>query len=292
MNDFLEREFGQGVNLTPRTQFVYSTSGSASSIQKYNDAFRQMELSLAYFSFTQEVTPEQYASMLRSPICRGGAVTGRGGLKSEIIPFLDEVETLALQTRAVNTVVNKEGKLYGYNTDTYGLEIALRHGLSEHSAVEVKTAVVYGNGGVSGVALRVLQQLGIQATIVGRNPQRVQQKLKELGINSLPPLSPPFDLVVDATSISSSPDFLQAPYFQSLLEGCKMVFCHNMPEKDGNVNYLAKYCEDEQLPFIAGRYMYEAQHIKQYALLLEGLKDEQTGLPIDEARIREVMLGK
>lgn len=278
--------------LTPRTQFVYSTSGSASSIRKYNDAFHRMGLSLAYFSFAQEVTPEQYASMLRSPICRGGAVTGRGGLKSEIIPFLDEVETLALQTRAVNTVVNKNGKLYGYNTDAYGLEVALRRGLSEHSAVEVKTAVVYGNGGVSGVALRVLQQLGIQATIVGRNPQRVQQKLKELGINSLPPLSPPFDLVVDATPISSSPDFLQAPYFQSLLEDCKMMFCHNMPEKDGNINYLAKYCKGKQLPFIPGRYMYEAQHIKQYALLLEGLKDEQTGLPIDEARIREVMLGK
>lgn len=279
-------------SLTPRTQFVYSTSGSASSIRKYNDAFRRMGLSLAYFSFAQEVTPEQYASMLRSPICRGGAVTGRGGLKSEIIPFLDEVEPLALQTRAVNTVVNKNGKLYGYNTDAYGLEVALRRGLSEHLAVEVKTAVVYGNGGVSGVALRVLQQLGIQATIVGRNPQRVQQKLKELGINSLPQLSPPFDLVVDATPISSGSDFLQAPYFQSLLEGCKMVFCHNMPEKDGNINYLAKYCKGKQLPFIPGRYMYEAQHIKQYALLLEGLKDEQTGLPIDEARIQEVMLGK
>lgn len=278
--------------LTPRTQFVYSTSGSASSIRKYNNAFHRMGLSLAYFSFAQEVTPEQYASMLRSSICRGGAVTGRGGLKSEIIPFLDEVEPLALQTRAVNTVVNKNGKLYGYNTDAYGLEVALRRGLSEHSAVEVKTAVVYGNGGVSGVALRVLQQLGIQATIVGRNPQRVQQKLKELGINSLPPLSPPFDLVVDATPVSSSPDFLQAPYFQSLLEDCKMMFCHNMPEKDGNINYLAKYCKGKQLPFIPGRYMYETQHIKQYALLLEGLKDEQTGLPIDEARIREVMLGK
>lgn len=278
--------------LTPRTQFVYSTSGSASSIRKYNDAFHRMGLSLAYFSFAQEVTPEQYASMLRSPICRGGAVTGRGGLKSEIIPFLDEVEPLALQTRAVNTVVNKNGKLYGYNTDAYGLEVALRRGLSEHLAVKVKTAVVYGNGGVSGVVLRVLQQLGIQATIVGRNPQRVQQKLKELGINSLPPLSPPFDLVVDATPVSSSPDFLQAPYFQSLLEDCKMMFCHNMPEKDGNINYLAKYCKGKQLPFIPGRYMYEAQHIKQYALLLEGLKDEQTGLPIDEARIREVMLGK
>lgn len=278
--------------LTPRTQFVYSTSGSASSIRKYNNAFHRMGLSLAYFSFAQEVTPEQYASMLRSPICRGGAVTGRGGLKSEIIPFLDEVEPLALQTRAVNTVVNKNGKLYGYNTDAYGLEVALRRGLSEHLAVEVKTAVVYGNGGVSGVALRVLQQLGIQATIVGRNPQRVQQKLKELGINSLPPLSPPFDLVVDATPVSSSPDFLQAPYFQSLLEDCKMMFCHNMPEKDGNINYMAKYCKGKQLPFIPGRYMYEAQHIKQYALLLEGLKDEQTGLSIDEARIREVMLGK
>jgi len=257
------------VNLNVETKFIFSTSGSASSIVKHNDAFKKLGLNLVYFTIADEVTPEGYAALLRSPIARGAAVTGRGGLKSTIIPFLDEVEPLALKTLAVNTIVNNNGKLYGYNSDAIGLKTALVKGIAA-SGLDIKTAVIYGNGGVSGVAFHVLLELGIKVTLVGRNPEKVQEKMKQLGIEQYEHFDGPYDLVVDATPVSSSPDFLQAPGLSTLLSDCNMVFCHNMPEKDNKINYLEQYCHENKLCFVPGKWMYNAQLAKQYRLLFEG----------------------
>ncbi|MDD3079550.1 MAG: hypothetical protein PHH37_10665 [Paludibacter sp.] len=257
------------VPLDLQTKFIFSTSGSASSIVRHNDAIRKLGLNLVYFTIADDITPESYAALIKSPIARGAAVTGRGGLKSTIIPFLDEVEPLAMKTQAVNTVVNNSGKLYGYNSDAIGLKTALIKGLETFGS-DIKTAVIYGNGGVSGVAFHVLLELGIKVTMVGRNPQRVEEKKRQLGLEHISHFEGPYDLVVDATPISSNPDFLTAMGLQELLNGCKMVFCHNMPEKDHKINYLEQYCTNHGICFVPGKWMYNAQLAKQYRLLFEG----------------------
>ena len=117
------------VNINIQTKFIFSTSGSASSIVRHNEAIQKLGLKLVYFTIADPVTPEGYAALVRSPVARGAAVTGRGGLKSTIIPYLDEVEPLALKTLAVNTIVNNDGKLFGYNSDAIGLKTALIKGI-------------------------------------------------------------------------------------------------------------------------------------------------------------------
>lgn len=273
--------YSVGINI--QTKFIFSTSGSASSILKHNDAIQKLGLNLVYFTIADAVTPEGYAALIKSPISRGAAVTGRGGLKSTIIPYLDEVEPLALKTQAVNTIVNNDGKLYGYNSDAIGLKTALLKGI-EASGLDIKTAVIYGNGGVSGVAFHVLLELGIKVTMAGRNPERVQEKKKQLGIEDMADFAGPYDLVVDATPISSNPDFLNTPGLFELLTGCKMVFCHNMPEKDNKTNYLEKYCVENKLYYIPGKWMYNAQLAKQYRLFFETYT-KPDGSPISEQDI-------
>ena len=184
------------------------------------------------------------------------------------------LEELAKKTQAVNTVINDRGKLIGHNTDGFGLRKALEEGIEE-SGIKIKTAVIYGNGGVSGVAFRVLEDLGFVVEMVGRNEEKVMKKKQELGIKDKSSAEGPYDLLVDATPISEDPDFLKnAKGFSELLEGCKMIFSHNMPEKDGKVNYLKKYCNDSEIYFISGKVMYIAQMIKQFGLYLEGLKNK------------------
>jgi len=273
------------VNIDIQTKFIFSTSGSASSIVKHNDAIQRLGLNLVYFTIAEPVTPEGYAALVRSPIARGAAVTGRGGLKSTIIPYLDEVEPLAMKTQAVNTIVNNGGRLYGYNSDAIGLRTALMKGI-EASGLTIQSAVIYGNGGVSGVAYHVLLELGIKVTMVGRDPARVLEKKKQLGIEHAAHFEGPYDLVVDATPISSNPDFLNAPGLSGLLDGCKMVFCHNMPEKDNKINYLEQYCAENKLYFIPGKWMYNAQLAKQYRLIFEGY-NKPDGSPISEQDILE-----
>jgi len=260
------------VPLNPTSQFIFSTSGSASSIEKHNTALQKLDQNLVYFTFPHDIIAKDYADLLRSPISRGGAVTGKGGLKSKIIPFLDEVEPIAKKTLAVNTVVNNSGVLFGYNSDAQGLTAALKPVINQNRE-SIKTAVIYGNGGVSGVAYHVLKDLGIKVVFRARNPQKLKSKIQDLGIIE-DDISGPFDLLVDATPISSQADFINAKGYADLLENCKMVFCHNMPEKDNKTNYLMNYCNENGIRYIPGSDMYRGQLIRQYQLFLKNISEE------------------
>ncbi len=77
--------------------------------------------------------------------------------KEAVIPYLDEIDKTALAIGAVNTVVNKNGKLYGYNTDLSGL-IALID--KANIAIKEKKVLVLGSGGTSKTAEYAAKMLG------------------------------------------------------------------------------------------------------------------------------------
>lgn len=77
--------------------------------------------------------------------------------KQDIIPFLDEISDEARKINAVNTVVNRNGKLYGYNTDFYGLKALIeRKGVS----LKDKKVLILGSGGTSNTATAVAEFMG------------------------------------------------------------------------------------------------------------------------------------
>ncbi|MEI3176577.1 MAG: shikimate dehydrogenase [Lachnospiraceae bacterium] len=82
--------------------------------------------------------------------------------KKEVIPYLDELDDNAAAIGAVNTIVNKEGRLIGHNTDFSGFAYMVRE-----SGVEVfgKKALVLGTGGASNAVLAVLKKLGADPVI-------------------------------------------------------------------------------------------------------------------------------
>jgi shikimate dehydrogenase len=262
------------ISLNTSTKLLLSTSGSDSSIHRHNTAIQKLGLNLCYFTFKDSICAKTYTDAIKAPFVNGGTVTAHDGLKSKVIPFLDYVEPLAKETLAVNTIINKNGKLYGYNTDCHGLKAALTKGIKD-SKQDIKTAVIYGNGGVSGVAFKVLQDLGLQVTIVGRDADKVARKRKDLGIDNIPHFAGPYDLVVDATPISSSPELEQNTQFIDLAKTAKIVFCHPMPEKDSKKNYLLEYCDRNNIFYIGGEGMYIAQLIKQYMLYFDNLNLEK-----------------
>lgn len=267
------------VTLTPQTQFIFSPSGSATSLKQKNETLARIGLDVSYFTFPHSITGEEYASLLRSPIARGGAVTGQG-LKTDIIPWLDALDPLAESMQSVNTVVNSSGRLVGYNTDAIGFKTALTNAIAQ-SGIAIKTAVVYGNGGVSSVAVKVMQSLGVEVTLAGRNPERVARKMKELNLS---PMEFPVDLVVNATPISGEP-LESAVGLHELLADAKMVFDHNMPEKEGNRNFLKEFCDCENRYFISGLEMYVPQLIEQWMIFLRDLTREDNSAWVTEESI-------
>lgn len=87
--------------------------------------------------------------------------------KQTVIPFLYEIDEAAKAIGAVNTIVNRDGKLYGYNTDFYGMTALIKRlGLD----IKGKKVLILGTGGTSKTANAVSQALGASSIItVGRN---------------------------------------------------------------------------------------------------------------------------
>ena len=120
-------------------------------------------------SFSREIHGEigSYAYELKelTPEELPGFMTARGFMginvtipyKQAVIPFLDEIDETARAIGAVNTVVNRDGKLHGYNTDLYGLTRLIRRiGLD----LTGKKVLVLGTGGTSRTASYAAEKLG------------------------------------------------------------------------------------------------------------------------------------
>lgn len=83
--------------------------------------------------------------------------------KKEVIPYLKEMNESATAIGAVNTIVNKDGDLYGYNTDMPGFIYMVK---KNNIHMENKKVVVLGNGGAAQAIKAAVQSLGASEMIV------------------------------------------------------------------------------------------------------------------------------
>lgn len=90
--------------------------------------------------------------------------------KQDVIPYLDEISDIAKAIGAVNTIVNRDGKLYGYNTDFAGMTALIKLNNIEISG---KVVLVLGSGGTSKTAVAVAKNLGAKRVL------RVSRTAKE-----------------------------------------------------------------------------------------------------------------
>lgn len=83
--------------------------------------------------------------------------------KKKVIAYLDEIDEAAKTIGAVNTIVNREGKLFGYNTDYTGFLVMLN--LAEIEIVNRKV-IVLGNGGAAQAVIAALRSLKAKEIVV------------------------------------------------------------------------------------------------------------------------------
>lgn len=95
--------------------------------------------------------------------------------KSTVIPYCDELSSIASKLGAVNVLVRRDsGKLIGHNTDYFGFETMLaRSGLN----VQGKKVLVLGTGGASKTAVAVLQDRGAQVVTISRSGENNYENL-------------------------------------------------------------------------------------------------------------------
>ncbi len=108
-----------------------------------------------------ELEPEEIESFLNTPHLKGLNVTIP--YKRDVIPFMDELTEEAEAVGSVNTIVFKNGKKIGHNTDVYGLYyMAKRAGIDFTD----KKAVVFGSGGASRAVVYAAKKMGAREVVV------------------------------------------------------------------------------------------------------------------------------
>jgi shikimate dehydrogenase len=150
-------------------------AGHSISPQMQQAALDHYKLDIKYELW--ETAPDKLASFieqLRQPQYLGANITVPH--KGAMLQLVDELEALASAVGAVNTIVNRDGRLYGFNTDTVGFLKALNKDGGFDPAE--KRAVILGAGGVARAATFALSKAGIKSLTITDIDLDRAQKLK------------------------------------------------------------------------------------------------------------------
>ena len=125
---------------------------------------------------TQPEGVEQRVASLRAEDCLGANVTVPH--KQAVIPFLDELDGIATRAGAVNTIVRREGRLTGHNTDVTGFSRAVQEAGFEVRGA--RAAVLGAGGGARAVTLALIEGGAGAISISDAVPTRAEALMNAL----------------------------------------------------------------------------------------------------------------
>ena len=185
----------------------------------HNAALKEMGIDGHYNAFCVS-NLESTISGIKGMNIRGASVTIP--YKVSVMEYLDEVDDDALKIGAVNTIVNNNGRLVGYNTDWLGLMLTLK----ELMPVKDQTFVIIGAGGTARAAVYGIIKEGGLPIIVNRTIPKGKILSNKLNcpFYSLADLGQlKADCLINTTPVGMYPHIDQSPVEASLLGGYKYV---------------------------------------------------------------------
>ncbi len=201
----------------------------------HNAAFRELRLDYVYVAF--QVKKEELGKAIegmRALNIHGLNVTIPH--KVAVLEFLNEIDEMAEKIGAVNTIVNDDGVLLGYNTDAAGfLQALLEKGIEPKG----KNIVVLGAGGASRaisfilanrgahlVIVNRLQELDWAKDLAGRISQTFHTEVSALELNreNLAQALDKADILVNTTSVGMTPNVDVTPVEPDLLRRDLIVY--------------------------------------------------------------------
>lgn len=201
----------------------------------HNAAFKKLGLNYLYVPFRVKSQDLGKAiNGMRALNIRGLNVTIPH--KVGVISFLDKLDPLVEKIGAVNTIVNDDGVLTGYNTDATGfLQTLVEEGVEPRG----RNVVILGAGGASRAISFILAERGANLVILNRLleldwAQELARKISEsfrrkvealeLNEKNLAGVLERADIVVNATSVGMSPKTDETPLPAKLLRSDLVVF--------------------------------------------------------------------
>lgn len=178
----------------------------------HNRAFQELGLNAVYGAF--QVKEDELAYFMQK--VREYSIAGLNVTiphKLNVMAHLDEIDQDAQELGAVNTIVNRDGRLIGYNTDGIGYVRSLKE--EAIGSLEHKQIVVIGAGGAArGIVHALLKEKPASIVLVNRSLERAEQLVSSLhdhGILFIRPLDQlqdacsSADVVINTTSVGMYP---------------------------------------------------------------------------------------
>ena len=145
----------------------------------HNAAFSATGLNAVYLAF-EAGDIEGCVRGIKALDIKGASVTIP--FKTAVIPYLDKINPLARRIGAVNTIVNDNGWLKGYNTDAIGAVKALE----EKIDLRGMTCLVIGSGGAARAIGFILKERDVTISIANRSLVRGKELARSLGCPYIP----------------------------------------------------------------------------------------------------------
>ncbi len=197
--------------------------------------------------------------------------------KESVIPYLYHIDDEAKKIGAVNTLLNRDGRLYGYNTDFYGLSLLIKKiGVD----LKGKKVVILGTGGTSKTAAAVSESLGAKSVI------RVSRSGKEgaLTYEALYEHHTDADFLINTTPAGMFPNIFGIPADISKIPGlCGVADAIYNPLRTP----LILAAKEKNIPAEGGLYMLVGQAVRASEIFLDKSYPDGTALRIYEDLRRE-----
>ena len=187
--------------------------GHSFSKEYFTDKFAKLNLNDSYVNIELDDVSEIVSFVKENKDLKGFNVTIP--YKEAIIPYLDDIDNVAKEVGAVNTVkVCNNGMLKGFNTDVTGFEKLLE---STRQQDNKTTSLIFGSGGASKAVQYVLRKNNIPFKVVSRNKSEMRNE--ELGIIGYENVDltgfSPYSLIINTTPVGMFPnvnEYLELPY--------------------------------------------------------------------------------
>jgi shikimate dehydrogenase len=179
----------------------------------FNRAFSETGYNGVYVAFQVAAVKDGMAAM-RSLGIKGASITIPH--KVSILDFLNEMDPMAESIGAVNTVVNHEGRLKGYNSDCLGAITALE----ETTGLKGKRVAIIGAGGAARAIGFGVKSRGSDLTLINRTVASGEKLATALEADFIPISelqSLPYDILIQTTSLGMIPNIHQSPVPDALL---------------------------------------------------------------------------
>ena len=173
----------------------------------HNRAFGAIGYNAVYVAF-KVTDPASAIKGIRALDLKGMSVTLPH--KVAVMEYLDEIDETAARIGAVNTIVNKQGRLIGYNTDCPGAIEALRTG----TTIQGKSVALIGAGGAARAIGFGLVAAGGRVTVLNRSRTKGENLARDLQaeFSPLKDWQPGrYEILINTTPVGMHPDIEATP---------------------------------------------------------------------------------